>query len=230
MDTPADQEIRIITTEDGSSSLYNHTMEETYHSSHGAVQESNHVFIERGLKYWKNQNPEKAISILEIGMGTGLNVLLTLKNALESQSDIRFITLEPFPINSNLVSQLNYKSIFQDEYLSRAFDTMHTAEFGKNVALSEGFNFEKLSTTLQDFQPTGKVDIIYFDAFAPKKQPEMWKIEHLQKLVDTLNPNGVFVTYCAMGQLKRDLKACGLTVESLKGPPGKHEMVRGVKI
>jgi tRNA U34 5-methylaminomethyl-2-thiouridine-forming methyltransferase MnmC len=229
METPEDQKISIITTEDGSSSLYNPVLQETYHSSHGAIQESMHVFIEHGLKYWKNQNPDKAVSILEIGMGTGLNVLLTLQNAIESKLKVEYTTLEPFPIASDLVTQLNYKSIFQDELLSNAFDEIHQCSFDKKLELTEIFLFKKLSSTLQEFTTDSKFDIIYFDAFAPKKQSEMWHLELLQKLATTLNSGGVFTTYCAMGQLKRDLKACGLTVDTLQGPPGKNEMVRGLK-
>lgn len=206
--------IKIIVTSDGSNSLLNTELDETYHSRHGAVQESVHVFINNGLD--KIQGNE--ISILEIGFGTGLNALLT---AL-SDKKISYTSLEAFPLDKEVFDSLNYepKNLLQQ---------LHSAVWDEWVQVNPNFTLKKIHTTLQEVSLTDKYDLIYFDAFAPSKQPEMWELPILKKVCDTLTPGGIFVTYCAKGQLKRDLKSLGMEVETLPGPPGKKEMVRGTK-
>jgi len=216
--------IKIIITDDGSHSLFNEALDETYHSRHGAVQESLHVFIEHGFGYLaRKQNPD-SISILEVGFGTGLNALLTAAEAIKNNINVSFATLETFPLGKEIWESLNYSDPHN------LFNTLHQTEWEKWMEINSRFRLLKLEKSLLDvdLEPQ-QFDLIYFDAFAPGKQPEMWELSVLQKVVTTLKPGGVFVTYCARGQLKRDLKSLGLTVESLPGPPGKREMVRALK-
>lgn len=216
--------IKIIITGDGSHSLLNEALDETYHSRHGAVQESLHVFIEQGFNYLLSKKKPESISILEVGFGTGLNALLTLSEALKNELPVVYTSLETYPLGRELWEYLNYP----DPY--HLLKELHKAEWQRWKEISTHFKLLKLEKSLQlvELQPE-QFDLIYFDAFAPNKQPEMWELPMLDKVVKTLKPGGVFITYCAKGQLKRDLKTLGLIVESLPGPPGKREMVRALK-
>lgn len=217
--------IKVIITGDGSHSLLNEALDETYHSRHGAVQESLFVFIEHGFNYLrlKNEHP-KPISILEVGFGTGLNALLTLTETTQDQTVVDYTSLETYPLQQDVWTTLNYPDPLH------LFGELHLAEWGKSIQINDHFTLLKLEKSLLTVElASQQFDIIYFDAFAPNKQPEMWELSILTKVVNTLKPGGVFVTYCAKGQLKRDLKALGLVVESLPGPPGKREMVRARK-
>jgi len=217
----------IILTEDGSHSLLNTALNETYHSIHGALQESVHVFIRHGLDYFLQRHVQQNISILEIGFGTGLNALLTLQKILNQPNKVRYTSLEAFPIHQDIWSKLNYAESLN---MSEHFNRLHQAEWDIPVDVLPNFQLTKLHTTLQQVALSQQLfDIIYYDAFAPSKQPEMWTFELLEKVVNAMSPRGVFVTYCAKGQLKRDLKNLGLNVETLDGPPGKKEMVRAIK-
>lgn len=216
--------VELIITGDGSHSLLNKALDETYHSRHGALQESTYVFIKQGLDFFCERTQAKNISILEVGFGTGLNAWLTLQRAQELNFQITYTTLETFPLPSTLWPSLNYAagSKFEEDFLK-----LHQAEWNKAEVISPFFTLYKAEKSLQDFNALGeKFDIIYFDAFAPNKQPELWESPVLRKVADLLSDRGVFVTYCAKGQLKRDLKSFELEVESLPGPPGKREMVR----
>lgn len=217
--------LKIITTNDGSHSLLNEQLNETYHSRHGAVQESLYVFIKHGLDFVSQS--KKEIKILEIGFGTGLNALLTAQSAKANNLNVHYTSLEAFPVEENIWSKLNY---VDSPEATTLFEKLHRAKWNEEELITPNFKLTKLETTLQSVQlkPT-HFDLIYFDAFAPNKQPEMWEQPILKKISDAMNAGGVFVTYCAKGQLKRDLQQVGLTVETLSGPPGKREMVRGVK-
>jgi tRNA U34 5-methylaminomethyl-2-thiouridine-forming methyltransferase MnmC len=220
--------IKIITTSDGSHSLFNEELNETYHSVHGAIQESLHVFIQSGLTYFIEKFRPKNISILEIGFGTGLNALLTIQAAKQSSLEFQYNTLEAFPLEEEVWSNLNYADELN---MKEHFDSLHRVSWEEQHKILSNFQFQKQYTKLQDVVLNGSsFDIIFFDAFAPSKQPELWEINMLKKVTDTLRTNGVFVTYCAKGQLKRDLKSLGLTVETIPGPPGKKEMVRAIKL
>jgi tRNA U34 5-methylaminomethyl-2-thiouridine-forming methyltransferase MnmC len=219
-------EIEIITTADGSHSLLNTDLNETYHSRHGAVQESKYVFIEQGLNYFCNLHTPQNISILEVGFGTGLNAWLTIEYLQASRAVIQYTTIETFPLPDPIWQSLNYATT---DIEKNNFKVIHQATWNQSVDISDQFCVHKIETRLQDFNPTQLFNIIYFDAFAPNKQPELWELSILKKVVDALTPMGIFVTYCAKGQLKRDLKSLGLVVESLPGPPGKREMVRATK-
>lgn len=219
--------IQIIETGDGSHTLLNIALDETYHSRHGALRESKHVFINNGLRHWMDlHSSTSSLNILEVGLGTGLNAWLTLLEA-NKHSGIRFhyTTLEPFPLEKQLLQQLNYVPP-NDEKQRAYFHAIHQAPWNQSSVLTDNFTLEKRHTMLQDIETNNRYDVIYFDAFAPNKQPELWEKPIITKATNLLNPSGVWVTYSAKGQLKRDLKSLGLQVETLPGPPGKAEMVR----
>ncbi|MCF6360386.1 MAG: tRNA (5-methylaminomethyl-2-thiouridine)(34)-methyltransferase MnmD [Cyclobacteriaceae bacterium] len=221
------REIKLFITEDGSHSLEIPTLNETYHSSHGAIQESNHVFIKNGQEYWVEQNQSNRLSIFEVGFGTGLNALLTMQKSEQLSLKIDYTSLELYPLTSELTNQLNYAE--QTGFDKKAFQKLHSCHWNEPIVISSYFNLHKIKGSFQDISMNSKFDIIYYDAFAPSKQPEMWTYKLMEKCFAMLNPNGLFVTYSARGQLKRDLKQAGFKVESLPGPPGKFEMVRAVK-
>lgn len=218
--------IEIFTTSDGSHSLLNTELNETYHSTHGALRESVYVFINKGFEFAAERNKLTEMHILEIGFGTGLNALLTLQKALHDQVKVHYTTLEAYPLSEEVWRNLNYAESLR---MSEDFEKLHQATWNEWKALYPDFHLLKLQGTLQQLDlSASRFDVIYYDAFAPSKQPEMWELPVLEKVIRQLKPNGTFVTYCAKGQLKRDLKALGLQVETLEGPPGKKEMVRGV--
>ena len=222
--------IQLIQTGDGSSSLLNLALNETYHSTHGAIQESNHVFIKNGLQFFLEKTKADAVSIFEVGLGTGLNILLSIKFSERNKLKIHYTSIEAFPIDWITASQLNYGSRLKDKKLPALFQLIHQSDWDKETAISERFSLYKIKSDLLSFRPNfNQFDLIFFDAFAPSKQPEMWTLKILEKIFLTMKPGGVFITYCAKGQLKRDLKSLGLNVESLPGPPGKREMVRAGK-
>ncbi|UXX80350.1 tRNA (5-methylaminomethyl-2-thiouridine)(34)-methyltransferase MnmD [Reichenbachiella carrageenanivorans] len=225
-------DIQVIETRDGSSSLLIPEMNETYHSTHGAITESEYVFLKMGLDHFREKHKEqKIIRILEIGFGTGLNPWLTTMAVLGQEIDIRFTSIEKYPLAPDLVAQLNYKDQKSGEMSKKLFTKLHQATWEEESQISDQLTLTKVKTDIADFNPDSECfDLIYFDAFAPSKQPEMWSYEVLRKMYDLLTPNGVFVTYCAQGQFKRDLKAVGFETEELDGPPGKKEMTRGTKL
>jgi len=219
--------LKIITTSDGSHSLWNEELNETYHSVHGAMQESAHVFIKNGLDYYIERVSPERISILEVGFGTGLNALLTLHRLLHTLIPITYTSLEAFPLGEEVWSELNYGQLAG---MKEHFTTLHRSLWEKEQQILPHFQLLKLHTTVQRVElPLKSFDLVYFDAFAPNKQPELWAYPVLGKIMDAMKMEGVFVTYCAKGQLKRDLKTLGLTTETLPGPPGKKEMVRAIK-
>ncbi|HZY82607.1 MAG TPA: tRNA (5-methylaminomethyl-2-thiouridine)(34)-methyltransferase MnmD [Cyclobacteriaceae bacterium] len=209
-------EIKLIVTSDGSHSLLNEDLDETYHSRHGAVQESLHVFIRNGLE--KIPIANHPVNIFEVGFGTGLNALL----ALSTERIINYASIEAYPLDETIFSSLNYAP-------QGLLQTLHRSEWDQSIQITPHFTLKKIKGDLLTASIPSHSDIIFFDAFAPSKQPEMWGLPVLKKVCDTLMPGGIFVTYCAKGQLKRDLKSLGLEVETLPGPPGKKEMVRGTK-
>jgi tRNA U34 5-methylaminomethyl-2-thiouridine-forming methyltransferase MnmC len=218
--------LEIITTADGSNSLRNLTLNETYHSVHGAIQESLHVFIENGLEPLIAKH-EKEIFIFEVGFGTGLNALLSWKRAQTLPRKISYTTIDPYPLPEDIWTALNYPLNLD---CNSEYDLLHRSPWQVATTLDPYFELLKLHTTLQDARPQATAfDIIYYDAFAPSKQPELWELPMLEKAIMALKPGGVFVTYCAKGQVKRNLKSLCLKVETLSGPPGKKEMVRAMR-
>jgi tRNA U34 5-methylaminomethyl-2-thiouridine-forming methyltransferase MnmC len=214
--------MKVIITADGSSSIYVEELDEQYHSVHGAVNESMHVYIKYGLEF--KTAKKKEISILEMGFGTGLNTLLTYLN--NNSNNINYVSLEKFPVLENIVDKLNYNEI---EGASNIFNKLHELDWNKEHSLSESFTFTKVKTGLEEFESSKKFDVIYYDAFAPDVQPELWTEDIFRKCFELLNNNGCLVTYCAKGQVKRNLKSAGFTLEGLPGPKGKREMTRAIK-
>lgn len=218
----------IITTKDGSHSLHVAQLNENYHSVHGAVQEGQHVFIDMGLQYVAANN--KNIKLLEVGWGTGLNCLLTyLAMQQLSGISIHYTGIEGYPIPLELATQLNYAKQIGDENTQSIFKKMHIANWNRIFTIGNNFTLMKLQTLLENWQPTPEFHLIYFDAFAPNAQSEMWELPMLEKMYHALVGGGVLTTYCAKGSVKRAFKQLGFTLESLPGPPGKREMIRCIK-
>ncbi len=217
--------IALKLTEDGSHTLYNEKLDETYHSKHGAIQEAMHVFINAGLNYIN----KPTINILEVGFGTGLNAFLTLQ---ESRGiNINYTSLEAYPLEGDVIDQLNYiKELNLDTDEVKQFEKLHAVEWGSYQEVTSKFNLNKVKVELAKYRTTELFDIIYFDAFGPRVQPEMWEKEIFKKMHDILAEKGILVTYCAKGSVKRTLKEVGFQVEPLPGPPGKREMTRAKKL
>ncbi|WP_420576503.1 tRNA (5-methylaminomethyl-2-thiouridine)(34)-methyltransferase MnmD [Ekhidna sp.] len=218
--------IKIITTEDGSHSLFDEELNETYHSTRGARGESLHVFIKEGLEHWLSQNQADEIRIVEVGLGTGLNAFLTAQFAEQQNQKIHFTSLEPFPIEKEIFENLNY---YESEDERQLLMEIHETEWEKEVEISKNFKLHKTATKLERFSTSTPFNIVYFDAFAPSKQPEVWSLENLKKCNSLLQNGGVLTTYSAQGQFKRNLAEAGFEVETLQGAMGKKEMVRGIK-
>lgn len=220
------ENIDIELTDDGSHTLYVPALNEHYHSVNGAIQESTHVYINTGL----HNCQKRKINILEIGFGTGLNAFLTLLDVLQSGKSINYISLEAYPLPLHIIERLNYPQQIRvaDEDL---FKKLHLAEWNESEDITSAFRLTKIETdfTHFDFKNINCADIIYFDAFAPDKQPEMWTQQLFDKLYTITKPDGILVTYCAKGEVRRMLQRSGFTVERLPGPPGKREMLRASK-
>ncbi len=219
----------VIKTEDGSHSLFVEELNEHYHSIHGAIQESKHVFIESGLKHIAIADKSK-ISILEIGLGTGLNAFLTFLENETLNRNIHYTTIEAFPIDMTIVNQLNYPNLLGNESKKDIFTSIHSSAWELENSLSPNFTLLKIKDTLQNIKFTSTFDLVYFDAFGPQVQPDMWKESIFAKIANALHTGSILVTYCAKGEVKRTLKRTGFLVESLPGPPGKREMIRAIKI
>lgn len=220
------QDFTLHLTGDGSETLYSATMQESYHSLNGAVQESRHVFIEAGLK----KCTRKAIHIFEVGFGTGLNAYLTWAEARRSRLDVAYTTVEAFPLSLDVLSALGYEAL-EPSMEKDAFRQMHAANWGQPQLLeTDCFSLFKLEGDFtSQILPHG-IDLVYFDAFAPDKQPEMWEEHLFKRIYNAMNEQGLLVTYCAKGEVRRRLQRCGFHVERIPGPPGKREMLRAVKV
>ena len=220
--------LQLKTTADGSSTIYHRELDEHYHSIHGALQESVHVFIKSGLNYFQNKYPfNKTVNILEIGWGTGLNCILSLISKNSLNQIIKYSGIEPFPVNLDIIENLNFN--FNKEEI-KLFHIIHQLKCDEKHIINSYFQLTKHSIGFNNFKSSKTYDIVYFDAFAPRKQPSIWTSDVFTKLYEHLNSNGILVTYCAKGQVRRDLESVGFYVERLKGPPGKREMLRGIKI
>ncbi|WP_114747676.1 tRNA (5-methylaminomethyl-2-thiouridine)(34)-methyltransferase MnmD [Pleomorphovibrio marinus] len=226
-----ERETKIILTEDGSHSVYLPEINESYHSTNGAYRESIHVFLLYGLEAWFNRNQGKfPIRVFEVGFGTGLNAWLTLIWSDQFKVPLLYHTLEPFPLNEEVYSQLNYSTL--DETLTHYrpyFKRLHQMSWEEGKAINEYFNIKKDKKTLEEAK-LYPADIVFFDAFSPKKQPELWEPEALHKVVESMNPGGVLVTYCAASKVKKSLSSLGLYLDKVPGPPGKKEMTRAWKL
>ena len=217
--------MKLEQTADGSYTLYVPELDEHYHSVKGALTESQHIFIDMGLKHSPVMDPR----ILEIGLGTGLNCILTLLEANKSRRHIHYTGIECFPLNEEIVRKLDYPSIIGKEHETNYF-AIHQAPWEEDADLSEWFTLHKIEGDFTCHIFEQGYDIIYFDAFAPEKQPEMWEQSLFDHLYQVLNEGGILTTYCAKGVVRRMLQAAGFTVERLPGPPGgKREILRATK-
>lgn len=220
--------ISLLTTKDGSHTLYIEELNETYHSKHGAIQESEHVFIQHGLL--PALSKKNKITILEIGFGTGLNALLTYRAIKKNPSySIEYNSIEPYPISSSTIFSLNYTDLLHDPELTFFFNQLHQSSWNTTIALNNQLKIHKTTIPWPTYISDVLIDIIYYDAFAPNKQPELWELKNFEKAYQLLAPDGYLVTYCAQGVFKRTLREAGFTIETLPGPPGKREMTRAWK-
>ncbi len=222
----------IITTSDGSHSLHIPELGEQYHSVHGAVQESRHVFLKHGLNHLLVRCNSSDKRILEVGFGTGLNAFLTALAIQEQESHVpvfSYDALETFPIGKETIDRLNYAEMVTGEKDHCLWSAIHRAAWDQPVSILPHLTLCKQLKKLEDLDADGLYDLIYFDAFAPTVQPELWTPAILRYMYEVLNPEGILVTYCAKGQVRRDLQAAGFNVERLEGPPGKKHMTRAVK-
>lgn len=219
----------ILVTADGSHTLAFAGANVTYHSIHGAIQESMHVFIAQGLAYSSVQMQQQIpLRIFEMGFGTGLNALLSAQYALTYHMPIHYTAVELFPLEREIAIQLNYPEHFEDPF-KEIFYHLHESDWEKNVMIAPLFTLYKTQASLLQFKIEDKFHLIYFDAFAPKVQPELWTLEIFEKMYDILETNGALVTYCSKGDVRRSLIAAGFEVEKLPGPPRKREMLRAIK-
>lgn len=215
----------IITTSDGSKTIHLPEWDESYHSKHGAVQEAYHVFIKNGLQLFE----DREVSILEIGFGTGLNAIITLIEAEKQGLKINYTGVEAYPVLIEEALEMDYLHSLNALNKQDVFKKMHQMPFAKELALSDNFILEKRKIFFDQIDDAHSFDLIYFDAFGYRVQPELWSTEIFKKMYTSLKDNGVLVTYAARGVVKRSMQEVGFTVEKLPGPPGKREMMRAFK-
>ena len=214
----------IILTDDGSNSIFNCNINESYHSKYGAINESQHVFINYGLKFIS----KKEIKIFEVGFGTGLNALLSFVYCQKNKIKIDYQTIEKFPLDKTKYSPLNFSEKLKIK--KNIFINLHRSKWESKLEISDFFSITKYAQDLNYFNHKYYYDLIYFDAFSPEKQPELWTEKIFKSLYNNLNYNGVLITYCAKGAIKRILKKIGFQIFAFPGPNGKREITQARKI
>jgi len=219
-------EREIIKTSDGSSSIYLPEWDENYHSKHGAIQEAYHVFIKMGLDLFKDGSK---LSILEMGYGTGLNCFITYLEAIKRNLTINYIGLEGYPLEVEMIFDLNHVEQLKAENEIEAYSKMQSSKWNSKALVNSHFDLTKQEILFEAYDARNVADLIYFDAFGARVQPELWSETIFKKMYDALNDRGVIVTYAAKGSVRRAMQAVGFEVERLPGPPGKREMLRGRK-
>lgn len=212
-------------TADGSTTIHIFEWDEQYHSKHGAIQEAKHVFINNGLSLYSNQK----INILEIGFGTGLNCFITFLEAAKMNLAIDYEGVEAYPLIAAEVEKMNYVAQLEATEFSNVFNQMHRQDWEVKYNISSDFSLTKRKQLFNEINDENKFDLIYFDAFGARVQPELWTEEIFEKMYKALNPKGVLVTYSAKGSVRRAMLAVGFLIEKLPGPPGKREMLRAIK-
>ncbi|WP_299226047.1 tRNA (5-methylaminomethyl-2-thiouridine)(34)-methyltransferase MnmD [uncultured Psychroserpens sp.] len=220
---------KIITTADGSKTIQIEEWNEQYHSVHGAIQEANHVYIKHGLLFYFNEialNKKQPLSILEVGFGTGLNALLTLMN-YKKLTGINYVGVEAFPVSKAEIEQLNYNEQLKID--SQLLTKLHDTGWENSVEIEKGFKLIKQNKRFKNITNFNEFDIIYFDAFGPRVQPELWTEAMFKTMFEALKRSGILVTYSAKGSVRRAMQSVGFKVERLEGPPGKREMLRALK-
>ncbi|RSK40732.1 tRNA (5-methylaminomethyl-2-thiouridine)(34)-methyltransferase MnmD [Mangrovimonas spongiae] len=224
---------KIITTKDGSKTIHIEDWNEQYHSTHGAIQEAKHVFLKHGLAFKLSEientsNP--SLSILEIGFGTGLNALLTFLESQKHHIPIAYTGVEAYPVSLDEISELNYAELLSTNQEEQTiFKQMHTCVWEKPCFLSKEFSLTKVKMFFKDITFNNQFDVIYFDAFGSRVQPELWEVPIFKRMYKALKNKGVLVTYSAKGSARRAMQEVGFQVEKLPGPPGKREMLRAIK-
>lgn len=216
----------IVTTSDGSKTIQIVDWNEQYHSKHGAIQEAYHVFIKSGLSLFSNQS----LSILEIGFGTGLNALITLIEAEKYTLDIEYTGVEAYPVLSKELLELNYITELKAEDFQKKFELMHTMPWEEKVSIADNFALHKKQKDFKELNDVNLFNLIYFDAFGARVQPELWTTAIFSIMFKALKRGGVLVTYAAKGSVRRAMQEVGFSVERLPGPPGKREMLRATKL
>lgn len=216
----------IITTADGSKTIQIQDWNEQYHSIHGAIQEAQHVFIKSGLNHFRQTYQPNKISILEIGFGTGLNAFLTLLEAPNIK--VNYVGAEAYPVTEEEIEQLNYTELIPGKN-QLEFNMLHQVSWENRHQISPYFTLKKRQQFFSEITDVNTFDIIYFDAFGARVQPDLWTKAIFKKMYNALKPKGVLVTYAAIGEVKRNMQALGFTVERLQGPPGKRHMLRASK-
>lgn len=209
-------------TSDGSTTIHLSDWDENYHSKHGAIQEAKHVFIKNGLTLFEN----RAISILEIGFGTGLNAFITFLESKEKQQPINYVGIEAYPISADEIAAMNFTNELNVPDHDSFFQLMHTCPWEQEMAISKDFCLTKRKQLIETIDDQEQFDLIYFDAFGFRVQPELWTVDVFSRMYNALKPGGILVTYAARGIVKRNMIQVGFSVEKLEGPPGKREMFR----
>ena len=221
------ENLNLLETADGFHTLLHNHLNETFHSRHGAMKESMHVFIENGLK--SALESKDSVRIFEMGFGTGLNAMLTFLNTPKEKS-IVYHSIDAFPIPLEKVFKLNHTKLIGGDLARFIYDEIHGIDWDLDYELLPNMNFKKINADITECELSGRYDVIYFDAFGPRVQPEMWEFDVLQKMYNILVDEGFLITYSANGEFRRTLAKIGYEVESLPGPPGKREMTKAVKI
>lgn len=218
---------KVIETADGSKTLFIPDMNEQYHSVNGALTESEYVFLKQGYLH----HTSKAPVVFEVGFGTGLNALVTALKAAEQKRKTRFISIEKYPLSGIELKELEYDKLISPD-AADLFIKIHKAKWNEEVRITEYFSILKIEADLKtfSFDTLPQFDLIYFDAFAPDKQPDLWSSQIFENIHKASNTKAIFVTYCAKGVIRRQLEATGFAVERLPGPPGKRQMMRGLAI
>lgn len=218
-------EREIIRTKDGSTTIHIKDWDECYHSKHGAIQEAQHVFIKNGLALYQNQS----VSILEIGFGTGLNAFITYLESKKLDLEINYVGVEAYPVSISELSAMNYVSELNADDKNAIFNLFHESNWEEKVVIDPFFTITKRQQFFEEITDCEKYDLIYFDAFGYRVQPDLWSTSIFKKMHTALRPGGKLVTYAARGVVKRSMIEVGFTVEKLPGPPGKREMFRATK-
>lgn len=219
----------IITTSDGSKTIQIEGWNEQYHSIHGALQEAKHVYINAGLKTFLERQPKQnALTVLEIGFGTGLNALLTALESLNISQEICYHGIEAYPVEAEELQALGYHTLIGSD--PSIFQNIHNCSWHETHKILPHFSIVKRQAFFSNIAEVNEFDIIYFDAFGPRVQPNLWIESIFKKMYEALRPNGLLVTYCAKGSVRRCMQAVGFEVERLPGPPGKREMLRAIKL
>lgn len=217
-------DVRLMITADGSHTAVNQALNKTYHSIHGAYQESQRVYIELGLLAAFEKFTDRELHVFEMGFGTGLNALLTAREAQTHQRRVVYTAIDAYPLPIDDAGQLNYDELLGTSYLPK----LHESAWNVPITINDYFTLTKVESQVQDFHTPDRFHLIYYDAFAPTAQPELWELEIFQKLADLLLPGGILTTYCSKSYVQRNMRAAGLTVEKHPGPPYKRDILRAI--